>query len=133
MRIKLTTKSRKSKVLTTTTPPSHLVLLLQLLLQHCSCIDTDCRDELEVLDALSSNFILRPDWLDRNILLNADNADLTEVGPQEPVMMIFNSTTSLNIRYTRASMWVINIARVTAEIRHYDLPRYDPALRVSTC
>ena len=89
-----------------------------------------CRDELEVLDANSPNFLLRPSSLPRSILLNADRATPSPVDPDIPVVIIFNSTTSLKIRFTQVSMWVSNIARVSVELRQYDDPRYDPALRV---
>ena len=55
------------------------------------------------------------------------------VDPAVPVVMLFNSSTSLKIRFTQASMWATNIAQVTVELVQYDDPRYDPALRVLRC
>jgi len=89
-----------------------------------------CLDDLEVLDANSNYLIVRPSSLPQSILLNADDAAPTPVDPDVPVVLIFNSTTSLYVRFTQASMWASNVARVTAELRQYDDPRYDSAFRV---
>jgi len=90
----------------------------------------DCRDDIEVLDANSAHLVLRPSSLPRSILLNADNASPTVADPDVTVAIVFNSTTSLKVRFIQASMWATNVARVTAELRRYDDPRFDAALRV---
>ena len=94
------------------------------------CVYTECRDDLEVLDANSHHFILRPSSLPRSILLNSDVASPTAVDADVPVVIVFNLTTSLKVRFMQASMWATNIARVTMELRQYDDPRYEPTLRV---
>ena len=93
-------------------------------------VHADCRDDMEVLDANSVHFGLRPISLPRSILLNSDIASPTPVDTELPVVMVFNLTTSLKIRFIQTSMWATNIARVTAELRQYDDPRYEPTLRV---
>jgi len=83
-----------------------------------------------VIDADSHLFIMRPSSLPPSVMLNADDAGPTEVDPDVPVIILFNSTTSLRVRFTQASMWAANVARVTADLRQYDDPTYEPAFRV---
>jgi len=89
-----------------------------------------CRDELEVLDADSHHLVLRPSSLPTSIMLNADDARPTPVDTDLPVVIIFNHTMSMKVRFTQASMWASNVARVTVELRQQDDTSYQPALRV---
>jgi len=90
----------------------------------------ECLDELEVIDANSEMYILRPSSLPQSIMLNAEDAEPTAVDPDVPVILLFNSTTSMKVRFTQASMWASNVARVSVDLRQYDDARYEPALRV---
>jgi len=117
----MTYRSNTSNLQCTTTAIIHLYV----------SVDTVCRDELDVLDANSDNFILRPTTLPRSIMLNSDDASPTVVDTQATVALVFNRTTSLKTRFMQVSMWASNVARVTVELRRFDDPRYEPALRVS--
>ena len=64
-------------------------------------------------------------------MLNSQNATGTPVDPEDTLVIVFHRANSLKTRFTQMSMWASNVARVTVELRQYDDPRFEPALRVT--